>query len=57
MESKGISVFERRSRQLLYVTEQGTDDKAKMASADRSCSSAPLLNGPNMGREGEVVHL
>ncbi len=39
------------------VTMQATDDKAKMASADRGCSSAPLFHGPQMGWEGGVVHV
>lgn len=29
---------------------QASDDKAKMASADRDCSSAPLFHGLQMGR-------
>lgn len=30
------------------LTMQAADDKAKMASADRGCSSAPLFQGPQM---------
>lgn len=39
------------------VTMQATDDKAKMASADRGCSSAPLFHGPQVGWEGGGMHV
>lgn len=37
---------------LFSVTMQATDDKTKMASADSSCSSAPLFQGPQTGCTG-----
>lgn len=36
------------------VTMQATDDKAKMASADRGCSSAPLFHGPQIEGGGGI---
>lgn len=37
---------------LSSVAMQATDDKTKMASADSSCSSAPLFHGPQTGCTG-----
>lgn len=37
---------------LFSVTMQPTDDKTQMASADSSCSSAPLFHGPQTGCTG-----
>ncbi len=65
MESKGIwgeaapdeEPLKGEAVSPLHVTVQATDDKAKMASADSGCSSAPLFHGPQMGWEGGVIHV